>query len=62
MNATKNGHKRGATLEDLKRIKFEVCLRSNYLSLTIEEKSYYQAEVMVKEFIPAKYIMNLSKL
>jgi hypothetical protein len=59
MNATKNGHKRGAYLEDLKRIKFNLCKQPNYFNLEEHEKPYYQAEVMVREFIPAKYIINL---
>ncbi len=62
MNATRNGHKRGKTLRDLQRVRFDVCLQTKYFNIIEEDRSYYQAEVMVKEFIPAKYIMNLSKL
>jgi len=61
MNATKNGHKRGRELEDLERIKFNVCMQRNHFNLDEYEKPYYQAEVMVKEFIPIKYIMNINQ-
>ena len=62
MNATKNGHRRGKTLKDLQRVKFDVCLQSNYFNIKDEDKPYYQAEVMVREFIPVKYIMNLNRI
>ncbi|NOX48743.1 MAG: DUF4433 domain-containing protein [Chlorobi bacterium] len=62
MNATKNGHKRGNILKDLRRVKFDVCLQVNYFNIKEEEKPYYQAEVMVKEFIPEKYIMNINRI
>ena len=60
MNATKKGHSQGKGLSDLQRIKFDICLHSRYYHLSADDKSYYQAEVMVRKFIPAKYIMNLN--
>ena len=61
-NATKNGHLKGATFEDLERIDIGICKQPKYYNLSDEDKSYYQAEVMVLEFIPAKYILNLNSL
>jgi len=61
MNATKSGHIKGGALEDLKRVRFNVCRQPNHFNLTEDEKPYYQAEVMIKEFLPAKYILNLDE-
>jgi len=61
MNATKTGHHKGNSLSDLKKVKFDVCTQRNHFNLSDEDKPYYQAEVMVLEFIPVKYIMNLNK-
>ena len=61
-NATSNDHLRGADLIDMERIRFEVCKQANHFDLSEKEKPFYQAEVMVKEFIPAKYILNLNRL
>lgn len=62
MNATKTGHHSGGSISDLKKIRFNICLNSSYRSLSDSEKSYYQAEIMVKQFIPEKYILNLHQL
>ncbi len=61
MNATKKGHSKGTSLADLKQIQFDICTQPNQFNLSESEKPYYQAEVMVLEFIPSKYIMNLNK-
>jgi len=61
MNATKTGHHKGNSLSDLKKVKFDVCTQRNHFNLSDEDKPYYQAEVMVLEFIPIKYILNLNK-
>jgi len=62
MNATKNEHRQGGALEDLEQIKFDICLQRDHFNLEINEKPYYQAEVMVKKFIPTKYILNLNQV
>lgn len=59
MNATKNGHRQGSTIDDFKRIKFDVVKQINHFNLSDEDKPFYQAEVMVKSFIPLKYIKNI---
>jgi len=61
-NATSNEHLRGGSLDDLKRIHFETCLKVNHFKLEEDEKPFYQAEILVWEFIPSKYILNLDKL
>jgi len=61
MNATKNEHQKGEKLDDLERVKFDICLQRNHFNVEPYEKPYYQAEVMVKQFIPVKYIMNLNQ-
>lgn len=61
MNATKKGHKKGTGIKDLKRVDFNICLQNNQFDLEEYEKAYYQSEVMVKQFIPSKYIMNLNE-
>lgn len=49
----------GDTLDDLKQIHFETVLQSNHFNLEDDEISFYQAEVLVKSFLPAEYIINL---
>jgi hypothetical protein len=60
MNATKNGHNEGKNLSDLNRIKFPVVKQKNHFNLDEDDKPYYQAEIMVKKFIPLKYINNIN--
>lgn len=59
MNATKTGHKTGGTLNDLNKIRFDVVKLPNHFDLEEPEKSFYQAEILVKTFIPKRYIVNL---
>ncbi|MGL4363546.1 MAG: DarT ssDNA thymidine ADP-ribosyltransferase family protein [Cellulosilyticaceae bacterium] len=60
MNATKNGHREGRELEDLKAIHFNTVKQINYYDLEESHKPYYQAEVLVKTRIPIKYIAKIS--
>lgn len=60
MNATKNGHSQGKTIKDLKNIRFNVVKQRNHFDLSDDDRPYYQAEVMVKSFIPKEYILNLN--
>lgn len=59
-NATKNGANVGGTLDNLKNVRLGLFnkLRS-YFDISEEAKMYYQAEVLVKNFIPLKYITNI---
>ena len=59
-NATKNGACVGGTLGDLKAVRFGLFNRFlRYFDMNDEAKSYYQAEVLVKNFIPLEYITNI---
>ena len=59
-NATRNGANVGGTLDDLKAIRFGLFNRMmRYFDMTDEAKMHYQAEVLVKNFIPLKYIKNI---
>jgi hypothetical protein len=61
MNATKTGHKQGKTLDDLKRIRFDLLKLPNHFDIPEEDKHFYQAEVLVLEKIPLKYITNINQ-
>lgn len=59
-NATKNGANVGGSLDDLKEVRFGLFNRMmRYFDMTEEAKTYYQAEVLVKNFIPLQYITNI---
>ena len=49
----------GNTLDDLKQIHFDTVKCNTHFDLADEEKSYFQAEVLVKTFVPIKYIKNI---
>lgn len=60
-NATRNGANVGGTVDDMKAIRFGLFNRMmRYYDMTEEAKMHYQAEVLVKNFIPLKYITNIS--
>lgn len=61
MNATKNGHNCGNDLADLQRIEFEIVKQENQFDLSEQEKPYYQAEILVKTWIPIEYITNINQ-
>jgi hypothetical protein len=58
MNATYKHHSHGGGLEDLKRIDFDAT-KEHYVSKEDEIFRRHQAEVLVKTFVPIKYIVNL---
>lgn len=59
-NATKTGALVGGSLDDLKEVRFGLFNRMmRYFDMTEEAKTHYQAEVLVKNFIPLKYITNI---
>lgn len=60
-NATRNGAKVGGTSDDLKAVHFGLfTMLRRYFDMSDDAKIYYQAEVLVKNFIPLKYITNIS--
>lgn len=58
-NATKNGARKGSQLEDFKAIHFDSLKAAKHFDLPVEEQMYFQAEVLVKNFIPLQYITNI---
>ena len=58
-NMTKNGANVGGSLDDLKAVHFELFCGRRYFDMSDEAKMYYKAEVLVKNFIPLKYIKNI---
>lgn len=60
MNGTKNGHSRGENFSDLLNIRLDITnSKTPYYKLDEDDKPFYQAEVMVFEHIPLKYILNI---
>lgn len=59
INAADSSHTHGDKLEDLKNVKFSATQR-NYVSKNDPDFKLHQAEVMVKTFVPAEYIINLN--
>ena len=58
-NATKNGARVGGNVEDFKAIHFSSVKVLKHFDLDDEEQKFYQAEVLVKNFIPLEYIKNI---
>lgn len=56
-NAIANNAQIGSGVSDFKKINFNLIQKGQWEG--DEEKHYWQAEVMVKKFIPLKYIKNL---
>ncbi len=61
INATDNNVAILKDFNDLKIINYNV-FKKKYSNLTYEEKKQYQAEIMVKDFLPIAYITNLESL
>ena len=58
-NATRTGANVGGSLDDLKRIHFNSVKAKKHFDLDDDEQPFYQAEVLVKNFIPLKFITNI---
>lgn len=59
-NATKNGAQVGGTLEAFKKIHFNSVTEDTHFDLDPDEQKYYQAEVLVKNFIPLSKVKNIA--
>lgn len=59
MNATRSGAHKGGSLEDFKQIHFESIKVRKHFDLPEVEQPYFQAEVLIKNFIPLEYIKNI---
>lgn len=58
-NATKNGACVGEALDDFRRIHFNSVKVKKHFDLPADEQPFFQAEVLVPNFIPLKYISNI---
>ncbi len=58
-NATRNGARVGGGLDDFRNIHFKTVKARKHFDLDVDEQPFYQAEVLVKNFIPLKYIRNI---
>lgn len=58
-NVTRRDAGYGGGVEHLKQIHFDTVLRHRYFDLPEEERPFYNAEVMIKNFIPLQYITNI---
>ncbi|MCD7932720.1 MAG: DUF4433 domain-containing protein [Tannerellaceae bacterium] len=61
MNATKTGHNEGPELHDLEMVNFDVVNELTYFDVEREDRDYYQAEMLVKTWVPIKYIWNINE-
>ena len=59
MNATRSGAHKGGSLEDFRQIHFESIKVRKHFDLPEVEQPYFQAEILVKNFIPLEYIKNI---
>ena len=59
-NATRNGALIGDDVEAFKRIHFQTVKARNHFDLDTEEQPFYQAEILVKNFIPLSKILNIN--
>ena len=60
-NSIRNDACHGSRIEDFVKIHFDTTQFPNHFDLEDPETPFYQAEVMVKHFIPLKYIKNIDK-
>ena len=58
-NAASNDAHVGGTLDDFKKIHFKSVKASKHFDLEESEQPYFQAEILVKNFVPLKYIANI---
>jgi hypothetical protein len=58
-NATKNGANVGDSLSDFEAIHFNAIKARTHFDLADDERQFFQAEVLVKNFIPLSYITNI---
>ena len=58
-NATRSGANVGGKTDDLKKVHFKSLKARKHFDLDEDEQPFYQAEVLVKNFIPLEYIKNI---
>lgn len=58
-NAAKDGANIGGTLDDFNNIHFKSVKARKHFDLDEDEQMFFQAEILVKNFIPLEYIRNI---
>ncbi|MBD5355443.1 MAG: DUF4433 domain-containing protein [Bacteroides sp.] len=58
-NATRNGANVGGTFDDFKKIHFNSIKAKKHFDLDADEQPFFQAEILVKNFIPIDKILNI---
>lgn len=61
-NATRNDVNVGSTIGDFNQLRFDLFKLPNHFSLSDTDRPYFQGEVLVKNFIPIKFIRNIKEL
>lgn len=61
INAADKNHETGNSLEFLKRINLAI-RKKDYRYLSSTEKKQYQAEILVKSWVPKEYFLNLNSI
>jgi hypothetical protein len=61
VNATRNGASKGKSIKQFKKIRFDL-LKSSYFNLDYSKRPFYQAEVMVKTFLPIEYVKKVRRI
>lgn len=59
MNAVKRGASIGGDLSAFNNIHFSSVIRNKHFDLPVEEQKYFQAEVLVQNYIPLEKIYNI---
>lgn len=59
-NAVKNGAMIGGSVSDLRKIHFSTVKARTHFDVDDDERMYYQAELLVREFIPLSMITNIA--
>ena len=58
-NATSRNSRIGENFDTISIIDFDILKKSDYLNAPTDKKKYFQAEVLIKNHIPIKYIENI---
>lgn len=58
-NATRNGANVGGTFDDFTKIHFNAIKAKKHFDLDADEQPFFQAEILVKNFIPLDRILNI---
>lgn len=61
-NANRNDVNIGSEFEDFKKINFNIVKQNNQFELNVNDKPYFQAEVLILEKIPIEFIRNIQNI